>query len=42
VPENHLLLKITPNTLPAYAHVVPAGVVALAVAQTERFAYVKP
>ncbi len=33
---------VDPNTLPAYAHVVPAGVVALAAAQTERFAYVKP
>ena len=34
--------KITPASLPAFVKVVPAGVIALAQAQAEGYAYVKP
>ncbi|WP_295446945.1 DsrE family protein [uncultured Thiodictyon sp.] len=34
--------KIAPDSLPAFVKVVPAGVVALAQAQADGFAYIKP
>ena len=34
--------KIAPASLPAFVKVVPAGVIALAQAQAEGYAYVKP
>ncbi|MFO1315793.1 MAG: DsrE family protein [Burkholderiales bacterium] len=34
--------KIAPSSLPAFVKVVPAGVIALAQAQAEGYAYVKP
>ena len=34
--------KIAPDSLPSFVKVVPAGVIALAQAQADGFAYIKP